>query len=64
MSSVNKISTILKNRDFAITLGLVSVECILISLLEGFVVMNHLKLVGNCQMTPVGNGRLLKKKIG
>ncbi|KAI8096495.1 uncharacterized protein BX664DRAFT_324131 [Halteromyces radiatus] len=56
MATNNKFSSIFKNRDFAITLGLVSVECILICILEGFVVMNHLKLVGNCQMTPVGNG--------
>ncbi|ORZ06861.1 hypothetical protein BCR42DRAFT_426583 [Absidia repens] len=56
MVEISKIANIFKNRDFSITLGLVTVECILISILEGFVVMNHLKLVGNCQMTPVGNG--------
>ncbi|ORZ05406.1 hypothetical protein BCR42DRAFT_428243 [Absidia repens] len=56
MSDLSKFSAIFKNRDFTITLGLVSVECILICFLEGFVVMNHLKMVGNCQMSPVGDG--------
>ncbi|KAI8338007.1 hypothetical protein BC941DRAFT_424339 [Chlamydoabsidia padenii] len=56
MATLNKFASIFKNRDFVITLSLVTVECIVICLLEGFVVMNHLKLVGNCQMTPIGNG--------
>ncbi|KAI8336566.1 hypothetical protein BC941DRAFT_427458 [Chlamydoabsidia padenii] len=56
MPNPNTFSSIFKNRNFTVTLGLVSLECILICFLEGFVVMNHLKMVGNCQMSTVGNG--------
>ncbi|KAI8071381.1 hypothetical protein BC940DRAFT_294323 [Gongronella butleri] len=50
MGSDSRLADILHNRDFALTLGLVSVECVLICILEGMVVMNHLGLVSNCNM--------------
>ncbi|CAO3634762.1 unnamed protein product [Cunninghamella blakesleeana] len=48
--SSSKYSLLFKNCDFAFTLGLVVTECILISILEGMVVMNHLNLVSNCEL--------------
>ncbi|ORX46282.1 hypothetical protein DM01DRAFT_303965 [Hesseltinella vesiculosa] len=56
MESNSRLADILRNRDFAYTLGLVSVECVLICILEGMVVMNHLGLVSNCAMDTTGEG--------
>lgn len=38
------------------TLGLVTFEAIVISILEGMVIMNHLGLVQNCSTTIVEEG--------
>ncbi|CAO3610813.1 unnamed protein product [Cunninghamella echinulata] len=53
---MSKYTSLFRNRDFAWTLGLVVTECILISILEGMVVMNHLRLVSNCQLNSTGHG--------
>lgn len=46
----------LKSKESIMTLGLVTFEAIVISILEGMVIMNHLGLVQNCSATVVEEG--------
>lgn len=50
---------VFKTRESTATLVLITVECILICFLEGFVVMNHLNLVSNCNMDMTGEGTII-----
>lgn len=52
---------IFKTKESIATLSVISLECILICILEGLVVMNHLALVSNCQMDTVGQGEKRQK---
>lgn len=54
--SLLKQTPVFKSKDSIATLVLVSVEAILLSILEGLVVMNHLALVSNCNMDRKGQG--------
>ncbi|KAL4212127.1 hypothetical protein AB4K20DRAFT_1890608 [Rhizopus microsporus] len=47
---------VLKSKESIMTLGLVTFEAIVISILEGMVIMNHLGLVQNCSTTIVEEG--------
>ncbi|ORZ03813.1 hypothetical protein BCR43DRAFT_484030 [Syncephalastrum racemosum] len=47
---------VFKTPESTATLALITIQCILICFLEGFVVMNHLDLVSNCNMDMSGEG--------
>ncbi|KAI8876495.1 hypothetical protein K501DRAFT_298782 [Backusella circina FSU 941] len=47
---------IFQTKESIFTLSLVSFEAIVICILEGIVVMNHLGLVQNCDLDPTGEG--------
>ncbi|KAI7862719.1 hypothetical protein BDF14DRAFT_1735477 [Spinellus fusiger] len=51
-----KNSPVFATRDSIITLSLVTVECIVISILEGFVIKWHLALTSNCALDMTGEG--------
>jgi hypothetical protein len=48
---------IFQTRESIFTLSLVSFEAIVICILEGIVVKNHLGLVQNCALDPTGEGK-------
>ncbi|KAI7876824.1 hypothetical protein K492DRAFT_219705 [Lichtheimia hyalospora FSU 10163] len=56
MSFLLKHTPIFNSNDSVATLVIVSVEAVLLSILEGLVVMNHLALVSNCDMDRKGQG--------
>ncbi|KAI8971119.1 hypothetical protein BDB01DRAFT_812406 [Pilobolus umbonatus] len=47
---------VFKTKESILTLSIVSFEAILIIILEGMVIMHHLKLVANCNPTSIGEG--------
>lgn len=53
---------VLKSKESIMTLGLVTFEAIVISILEGMVIMNHLGLVQNCSATIVEEGTQEEKE--
>lgn len=56
MSLLKQQTPIFNSKESVATLVLVSVEAILLSILEGLVVWNHLALVSNCNMDSKGQG--------
>ena len=56
MGSSLRDNPLFKTKESIATLSVISLECILICILEGLVVKNHLALVSNCQMDSVGQG--------
>jgi hypothetical protein len=53
MSSKNPI---FRTKDSIFTLCFVTFEAVIISILEGMVIMNHLRLVSNCHPDTIGEG--------
>jgi hypothetical protein len=47
---------IFKTKESIFTIGLVTFEAVIICILEGIVIMNHLGLVSNCNPDNVGIG--------
>lgn len=60
MGSSLRDNPLFKTKESIATLSVISLECILICILEGLVVKNHLALVSNCQMDSVGQGEKAK----
>jgi hypothetical protein len=54
-----KDSNIFQTRESTLTFALVSFEAVLICILEGMVIKNHLQLVANCSMDLKGQGKYL-----
>lgn len=53
---VSRENPIFKTKESIFTLGLVTFEAIVICILEGIVIMNHLGLVSNCNLDTQGKG--------
>lgn len=51
-----KKNPIFKSKESIFTFGFVSFEAVVISILEGIVIMNHLGLVQNCDPDSAGEG--------
>ncbi|KAI8583759.1 hypothetical protein K450DRAFT_219866 [Umbelopsis ramanniana AG] len=56
MSNFFSTSPIFKTRESTIVFSLICLEAVLVCFLEGFVVMNHLQLVSNCNLSPAAEG--------
>ncbi|KAG2220330.1 hypothetical protein INT45_004015 [Circinella minor] len=56
MSFWSRKNPLFKTNDSIIIITLVTIEAIIICFLEGFVVMNHLDLIGNCTLNRNGQG--------
>lgn len=60
----SKSNPIFNSKESIFTLCFVTFEAVVISILEGMVIMNHLRLVSNCNPDTVGHGNdPLKKYI-
>lgn len=57
MSNFFSTTPIFKTRDSTLTFSLICLEAVIVCFLEGFVVMNHLALVGNCSLTQEAQGK-------
>jgi hypothetical protein len=62
MSNFLSKSPIFKTRESTLTFSLICLEAVLVCFLEGFVVMNHLALVSNCNLTTAATGKYLDQK--
>ncbi|KAI9283982.1 hypothetical protein BC943DRAFT_280206 [Umbelopsis sp. AD052] len=58
MSNFFSTTPIFKTRESTITFSLICLEAVLVCFLEGFVVMNHLSLVANCNLSPSAEGNM------
>lgn len=56
---VSRENPIFKTKESMFTIGLVTFEAIVICILEGIVIMNHLGLVQNCAMDKHGKGTFM-----
>lgn len=54
---VSRDNPIFRTKESIFTIGLVTFEAIVICILEGIVIMNHLGLVQNCNMDLYGKGK-------
>lgn len=54
---VSKENPIFKSKDSICTISLVTFEAVVICILEGIVIMNHLGLVQNCNVDRAGKGK-------
>lgn len=56
---VSKENPIFKSKDSICTISLVTFEAVVICILEGIVIMNHLGLVQNCNVDRAGKGKIV-----
>jgi hypothetical protein len=61
MSNFISTTPIFKTRESTLTFSLICLEAVLVCFLEGFVVMNHLNLVSNCNLSQAAEGKSLEQ---
>ena len=59
---VTRENPIFKTKESIFTISIVTFEAVIICILEGIVIMNHLGLVQNCKTDAHGNGLAQAKK--